>query len=80
MAGRKFAVTANGLFAMVPPNTSIGDVVCLLYGAETPFLLRRKPCHEEQDVYELVGECYVHGIMQGQALSMGITSTAFVLT
>lgn len=40
-----------------------GDFVAILYGREWTFILR--PVGEE---YELVGLCYVNGIMGGQAV------------
>lgn len=42
-----------------------GDIVCVLFGAQVPFILRRKDSR-----YQLVGESYVHGIMYGEAIKM----------
>jgi hypothetical protein len=39
-----------------------GDVIALLRGGQTPFVLRLIG-----DYYELVGPCYVLGIMDGEA-------------
>lgn len=41
-----------------------GDQVCILFGGNTPFVLR--PCNE---YYQLVGECYIHGMMDGEAMA-----------
>lgn len=41
-----------------------GDVIAVFYGCEVPFLLRAAG----GDCYKLVGNCYVHGIMYGEAL------------
>ena len=41
------------------------DPVCVLYGGRLPFLLRPK-----NDFYHLVGECYVHGTTDGEAITM----------
>lgn len=41
------------------------DLVCVLYGGRLPFLLRPK-----SDFYHPVGECYVRGIMDGEAIMM----------
>lgn len=62
---RKFAVLAGGDYALCPGLVEKGDLVVVLMGYTTPFILR--PAGDE---FLLVGECYVHGIMQGQALSM----------
>ncbi|OCL05183.1 hypothetical protein AOQ84DRAFT_299424, partial [Glonium stellatum] len=42
-----------------------GDVVCILFGADVPFILRKT-----ETGYRLVGESYVHGIMYGEAIKM----------
>ena len=48
---------------LVPDSTKPGDRVCVLHGSSTPMVLRRV----ERD-FESVGECYVHGIMCGEAV------------
>ncbi|KAK8103525.1 heterokaryon incompatibility protein-domain-containing protein [Apiospora kogelbergensis] len=63
---RRFAKTACGYYALGPQITEKGDLVAVLMGYETPFILRPVGVDE----FLLVGECCVHGIMQGQALSM----------
>ncbi|KAM0279439.1 hypothetical protein ACHAQH_004599 [Verticillium albo-atrum] len=66
---RRLAVTAKGYLALVPPLTEVGDVVAVIPGAPVPFVLRPKWYDEQMDrnVYTLVGECYVHGVMNGEA-------------
>ncbi|KAF1984050.1 hypothetical protein K402DRAFT_395982 [Aulographum hederae CBS 113979] len=61
--GRKLLVTARGFLGLAPPEAQKGDVVVVLLGAPTPLLLRKRG-----ENYVLVGECYVHGIMGGEAL------------
>jgi heterokaryon incompatibility protein (HET) len=65
--GRKFATTDKGYMAMVPPLCKSGDDICVIYGAKVPFAIRR--C-TGLDMFELVGECYVHGFMDGEALHL----------
>ncbi|KAK4169692.1 heterokaryon incompatibility protein-domain-containing protein [Cladorrhinum sp. PSN259] len=65
--GRAFCVTRSGYMALVPPGTVAGDLVCVLYGLNTPFILRR--CAEGGSV-NLVGEAYVHGMMDGEAMAI----------
>lgn len=48
---------------MVPAWSEVGDVICIFAGDFTPFILRRAS-HD----YILVRECYIHGLMEGQAL------------
>ncbi|KAL8707627.1 MAG: hypothetical protein Q9220_007365 [cf. Caloplaca sp. 1 TL-2023] len=66
LEGNAIHKTRRGLLANVPKQRKIGDVVAILYGWETPFLLR-----PVQDGYLLVGECYVHGIMHGEVIEGG---------
>ncbi|KAH7127868.1 heterokaryon incompatibility protein-domain-containing protein [Dactylonectria estremocensis] len=59
-----FCVTENGRFARVPMNSQPGDCICVLAGGEVPFVIRPTG----RGTYTLIGECYVHGIMDGEAL------------
>jgi hypothetical protein len=67
--GRAVAVTKGGLVAMVPPLTKVGDMACLLYGLNTPFVLRPRALLDDSDSdgsgcpVRIVGEAYLHGIM-----------------
>ncbi len=51
---------------MAPRLAQNGDLVCLLFGGQVPFVIRK--LHEEQ--YSLVGECYLQGIMDGETMKM----------
>ena len=62
---QKFFVTEKGYFEVGPAYMKENDLVCVLYGGGVPFLLRPK-----NNFYHLVGECYVHGIMDGEAITM----------
>ncbi|KAF5541435.1 heterokaryon incompatibility 6 OR allele [Fusarium mexicanum] len=55
--------TASKDFGIGPVDMKIGDKLCVLFGAEVPFLLRPK-----EDGYEVVGECYVYDLMHGEVL------------
>jgi len=63
---RKLAVTRKGYFGLVPKESQPRDVVCVLFGAKTPFVLRP----HKNGAFFLVGECYVEGIMHGEAMKM----------
>ncbi|KAF2425573.1 hypothetical protein EJ08DRAFT_575784, partial [Tothia fuscella] len=65
--GRKFAITERGRMALVSRETLCGDVVCVLIGMEVPYLLRQVPAASTERQFQLDGECYVHGIMDGEA-------------
>lgn len=47
------------------PDVQGGDIVCIFFGAEVPFVIRPKDTY-----YELVGDAYVHGIMDGKVMEM----------
>ncbi|KAF5658142.1 heterokaryon incompatibility protein (het-6OR allele) [Fusarium denticulatum] len=55
--------TATKDFGVGPVDMKIEDKLCVLFGAEVPFLLRPKG-----DGYLVVGECYVYDLMHGEVL------------
>ncbi len=55
--------TASGLKGIGPQAASPGDEMCILYGSSIPFIVRRTG-----EAYQLIGECYVRDVMQGEAL------------
>jgi hypothetical protein len=59
MPGRRAFFTQNKYLGIGPPLIEKGDMVCIFYGACTPFIIRKRPHHG----YFLVGEFYVHGLM-----------------
>ena len=61
MTERAFIITDRGFIGLGPSYTQPGDIVCVLRGGNVPFVLRPL----EGDYYQFVGECYVHGIMNG---------------
>lgn len=70
--GRRLIISDNGYMGIVAPNTERGDLICILFGGEVPFILRAV----EGGRYRLIGECYVHGIMDGEALDDEIKKTS----
>ncbi|KAG4437090.1 hypothetical protein IFR05_007424 [Cadophora sp. M221] len=64
---RILTVTENGYIGMAASRARKGDLVCVLLGCSIPVLLRRL----EEDTFELVGECYLDGFMDGEALDSG---------
>jgi hypothetical protein len=57
-------------------GTRVGDIVCVLFGSNVPLVLRQVG---NKGDYKLIGECYVTGIMQGEALDMGLEEREFRL-
>ena len=68
---RKFFVTDKGYMGLGPLWMKAGDEVVVLPGARVPFLVRRAPSPVSLDLgdscYRMIGECFVHGIMDGEA-------------
>lgn len=60
---RVFARTKMGYYVLGPNVMNEGDVICVLYGGKMPFVLR-----PWGPFFLLVGECYVHGLMKGEAI------------
>ena len=68
---RRLFRTEDGRFGLGPPECTAGDVVCIVVGYSKPVVLRPVRQVElldekEVDHYEYVGECFVHGIMNGE--------------
>jgi hypothetical protein len=66
---RAFAVTNNGYFGIVPGRAKVGDSIVLLKGGTVPFVIRDAKAPGTDGEYEFVGECYVHGVMNGELLT-----------
>lgn len=70
-AGKKSLFTTDsGLVGTGVPGTVAGDIVAVVFGSPTPFVLRplasRVVSGEERQIYGLVGASYVGGIMSGE--------------
>lgn len=59
----RFALTHGKYMCLVPDEAEIDDIIALLDGCQVPFLLR-----QSRGKFRLIGDCYVHGIMYGEAL------------
>jgi hypothetical protein len=64
--GRLFCITAKDRLGCVPQAAQVGDRICVLYGGRLPFVIR--PCGDGR--YTYVGNCYLQGIMDGEAVDM----------
>ncbi|KAI0469913.1 heterokaryon incompatibility protein-domain-containing protein [Xylariaceae sp. FL0804] len=62
--GRRLLQTNLGLIGLGPPATRAGDTVAILRGSTVPFVLRPV----DDGSWRLVGDSYVHGIMEGEAV------------
>ena len=66
--GWRFVVTKRGYVGVVPNMARIGDVVAVLKGGRVPFILQESVVRP--GAFRLVGECYIHCMMNGEALSL----------
>ncbi|KAH7394379.1 heterokaryon incompatibility protein-domain-containing protein [Pyrenochaeta sp. MPI-SDFR-AT-0127] len=71
---RAFFLTQKGYFGIGPPYARQGDHVCVLSGCKVPFVLRKVG-----QEWEVVGECFVLGVMDGEVVQMGLERSKFVL-
>ncbi|GAP92954.1 putative heterokaryon incompatibility protein [Rosellinia necatrix] len=69
-----FFISHNGYHGLCPSTAQEGDIVVLLDGANVPYLLRptgkgtieNEMETQTEEEFELVGECFVQGIMYGE--------------
>jgi hypothetical protein len=73
--GRRLAHTFKGLIGVVPAAAAIGDIITVISHSSVPLVLR----HASDSHYKLVGECYIHGIMDGKAIGQDVEWEAIVL-
>jgi hypothetical protein len=64
--GRVFFASGTGFVGLAPYGTKEGDLIFLVLGADVPYVLRPL---EDDEGYELIGEAYVQGVMNGEAMS-----------
>ena len=70
---RRLAYSTNGYMALVSHQAKEGDLIYALFGGSVLYTLRPKG-----DQFILVGECYVHGLMDGEAMQFLETGQAVI--
>jgi hypothetical protein len=70
-AGVEWKGSGQMCLGVVPPMCEVGDVVVLCKGVKLPLVLRRRVGGEkgekEREEWEFIGDCYVYGVMKGEA-------------
>ncbi|KAI9866606.1 MAG: hypothetical protein M1813_001158 [Trichoglossum hirsutum] len=61
---RRMITTGRGYVGMAPEAVQNDDIICVLLGCTVPVVLRQV----EDSIFEYVGECYIHGVMEGEAM------------
>ena len=64
---RRVFITSKGYMGLGRRSCKVGDIVCVLNLANIPFVLRRSLSKDTgKHNYRLIGEAYLHGIMDGE--------------
>ncbi|KAF2187100.1 hypothetical protein K469DRAFT_705656 [Zopfia rhizophila CBS 207.26] len=69
--GRVFFLTEQGYVGLAPNGVMPGDEIAIIMGGDLPVAIRNVGFSLEGEKYALLGECYVHGLMDGEALKDG---------
>lgn len=64
---RVFTTASKGYLGIGPRSLEPGDGVFVLRGGRVPFILRKV----DGNKFSIVGECFVHGVMHGEAVQGG---------
>ncbi|PKS05620.1 hypothetical protein jhhlp_008138 [Lomentospora prolificans] len=63
--GRSVCATSKGYLGCVPHWAEAGDEILVVMGSPAPLVVRR--VHRAPETrYEIIGQCYLHGIMDGE--------------
>lgn len=84
-SNRALGVTKSGYLALLPKGARIGDCIVVLDGGPVPFVLRSAhSCEASSRLahggqrWSLVGEAYVHGLMDGEVATLSLENRGFV--
>jgi hypothetical protein len=61
---KEIGISQKGFLGWLPSSTLNGDLICIPWASEVPYILRKG----EDEYYKLVGDRYFHGIMHGEVL------------
>ncbi|KAF2730281.1 hypothetical protein EJ04DRAFT_473998 [Polyplosphaeria fusca] len=61
---RRFFISESERYGWAVDGTQPGDRVAIFNGLRYPFLLR----YAGDNRYKIIGDCYIHGLMEGEAL------------
>jgi hypothetical protein len=57
-------------YGLSPKETKEGDIVCVLFGCSVPVVLRKvKQGRGRPKYFKMIGECFVYGMMDGEAVA-----------
>ena len=68
---RRLITTERELLGLAPQETKKRDLICILYGCSVPVVLRARTDDKTgKEYFQFIGECYVHGLMDGEAFDI----------
>jgi hypothetical protein len=73
--GRRIFKGDDGRLGLALPWCCDGDSICIFLGGDVPYILREV----NVGIWEFIGECYLHEMMDGQALARVDNSLEFVV-
>lgn len=73
--GRRFFTTSKGYMGLSQSGIRIGHTIAILHGGKTPYVLQRTGSRG----YRFIGESYIHGLMNGEVLSMSLPEQEFAI-
>lgn len=62
--GRRLPLKKDHRMGLLPAATFIGDKICVFFGGQVLYVLR----HSMGLTREFIGQCYVHGLLDGGAI------------
>ena len=66
--GLKPFLSSKGYVGLAPDTSLPDDKIVVIFGVIAPLVLREVP----DGIFELFGEAYTHGIMDGEAMDIGL--------
>lgn len=63
-----FSGETGKTYGLTPKESKEGDIICVLFGCSVPVVLRQHG-KGTLNTFHMIGECFVYGIMDGEAVS-----------
>ena len=84
---RRLCYTEHGRIGLIPEAAELGDQIAVFFGGQVLYVVRPVPdeqmtCRHHQrtmQTFNFVGECYINGLMDGEAVSETETETCIRL-
>jgi hypothetical protein len=76
---RRLVTTGRGYVGMALETIERSDAIAVLLGCSMPVVLRKVEGGSGHVRWQVVGECYIHGIMDGEAMEWGMEAQDIVL-